>query len=90
MPALVRTPAVPVWFLLMAATGVSFWLGADHGVSSHTLATTIILVVAVVKVRFVGMYFMELREAPAALRLGFQGWCVAICTLAVVMYLVRS
>jgi len=90
MPALVRTAATPVWFGLMAATALSWWLGAENGVDDRTLATIVVLAVAFVKVRFVGMYFMELRHAPLPLRLAFEGWCLLIGSVVIVMYLARG
>jgi hypothetical protein len=47
----------------------------------------IIFVVAFVKVRFVGLYFMELRQAPVILRSLFEGWCVVVCLLLAGLYL---
>ena len=43
--------------------------------------------VALVKVRFVGLYFMELRTAPVALRALFEGWCLAACLVLIGFYL---
>jgi len=84
MPALIRTPATPVWALLVAATVLSVAVGGAHG------TTVVVLAVAFVKVRFIGMYFMELREAPPLLRLAFEGWCLLIGTLTILMYVVRG
>lgn len=84
MPALFRTAATPVWVALMAATALSVGVGGAHG------TTVLILAVAFVKVRFIGLYFMELRHAPVPLRLAFEGWCLAIGVLTILMYLVRG
>jgi hypothetical protein len=84
MPALIRTAATPVWLGLMAATALSVWVGGAHG------TTVLVLAVAFVKVRFIGAYFMELREAPPLLRFAFEGWCLLIGALTIVMYLVRG
>jgi len=46
-----------------------------------------IFVVAVFKARLVGLYFMELREAPIALRGAFEAYCVALLTVLSTMYL---
>lgn len=88
MMVLARTAVTPVWLLLMAATGLSLWLGADHGLGARTLATVVVIAVAFVKVRFIGMYFMELRHAPLALRLAFHAWCAVGCLAVVGIYLV--
>jgi caa(3)-type oxidase subunit IV len=75
-----------VWLVLIAATLISWKIGTDHGVHAH-LATVIVLLVAFIKVRLVGLYFMELREAPLPLRLIFEGYCVVVCTTLIIMYL---
>jgi caa(3)-type oxidase subunit IV len=75
-----------VWLVLIAATLISWKVGTDHGVHAH-LATVIVLLVAFIKVRLVGLYFMELRESPLPLRLIFEGYCVVVCTTLIIMYL---
>lgn len=86
---LLRTPVTAVWALLVAATALSWALGADHGlaVGSQRLASVIVLVIAFVKVRFVGLYFMELREAPAPLRAVLEAYCLVVCLVVVGMFL---
>lgn len=71
MKTLFLNVVTPVWFLLMLATGVSWWLGA--GAVHMTVA---VMTIAYVKCLFVGMYFMELRHAPQPLRLAFLAWCM--------------
>src|SRR6516165_7952486 len=68
MTALLRTPATVVWVVLVIATIASWTLGTAHGMHNHSLASVLILLIAFIKVRLVGLYFMELREAPTALR----------------------
>ena len=89
MRALIRTPVTPVWLLLVLATAVSWWLGADQGLGAdlHKLATVLVMSVAFIKVGFVGSYFMELRHAPLGLRLFFGAWCSVFLTLILVLYL---
>jgi caa(3)-type oxidase subunit IV len=84
--ALLKSRISLIWLVLIAATLVSWKVGTDHGVHAH-LATVIVLLVAFIKVRLVGMYFMELREAPLPLRLIFEGYCVVVCTTLIIMYL---
>lgn len=86
LTALLRSRVSLVWLVLIAATLLSWKVGTDHGVHAH-LATTIVLLVAFVKVRLVGLYFMELRGAPLALRLIFEGYCLVVCTVLIIMYL---
>jgi len=84
---LLRGPFMVVWFILIAATLLSWHLGADHGIQNHRIATVLIMLVAFIKVRFVGLYFMELRDAPARLRLLFEMHCVVVCSVVEGVYL---
>ena len=84
---LLRNRVTGIWLILIAATLVSFWLGTDHGLASVTSRSVPILMVALIKVRFVGLYFMELRDAPLPLRLLFEGYCLIVCTTLLAMYL---
>ena len=71
--------------VLVAATGVAWWLGqADRG-GGHAgaLATAGVIVVAFIKVWIVGFQFMELRHAPRWLRHAFDGWIFAVCVALV-------
>jgi len=86
---LLRSSATVVWLFLVAATVVSWALGTDHGfVDDTTAASVTVLVVAFVKVRFVGLYFMELKDAPVLLRALLELWCIAVCCLTLGLFLV--
>ncbi|UTI63845.1 cytochrome C oxidase subunit IV family protein [Paraconexibacter antarcticus] len=87
--ALLRHPVSVVWGILIAATLTSWWLGTDHGVSNEQTASILILVVAFIKVRFVGLYFMELRHAPLPLRMIFEGYCFVVCTTVILMFVIE-
>jgi len=90
MISLLRSPITAVWSILILATLLSWWLGTDHGLGSgadHTGATLAILVVAFVKVRCVGLYFMELRDAPLPLRLAFEAYVAVVCGGVIGLYL---
>lgn len=85
---LLRSSATAVWLFLVAATVVSWALGTDHGfVDNTTAASVTVLVVAFVKVRFVGLYFMELKDAPLPLRALLEVWCVVVCCLVLGFFL---
>ena len=45
------------------------------------------MVIAIVKIRFVGRYFMELRDSPPALRAVFEIYCAAVLLTLSAMYL---
>jgi heme/copper-type cytochrome/quinol oxidase subunit 4 len=80
-----RGPFTVVWFVLIGATLLSWYLGADHGFQSHTATSIVVILVAFVKVRFVGLYFMDLRDAPILLRSIFEVYCVVACTLLIAL-----
>jgi hypothetical protein len=87
---LLRTRTTAVWLLLTAATLLMWSLGRDHiaGVShGYHLTAIAILVIAVVKIRFIGRYFMELRGAPPALRAVFETYCAAVLLTLSAMYI---
>jgi len=87
MRAVIPPRVAGVWLLLVAATLTSWWLGAEHALSSVQAASIVVLAFAFVKVRFVGMYFMDLRLAPTALRAAFEGWCLTVAALMIALYL---
>jgi heme/copper-type cytochrome/quinol oxidase subunit 4 len=75
-----------IWLVLIAATLISWWIGTGDAASPQ-LGTAAVFVVVFIKVRLVGLYFMELRDAPLPLRLLFEGYCLIVCTTLLVMYL---
>jgi hypothetical protein len=73
-----------VWLILVAATMVSFQsmiLSQDGA----RIARAAILAIAFAKVTLVGLEFMELRHAPAFLKLPFLAWAVAVCAILLVL-----
>ncbi|WP_431231338.1 cytochrome C oxidase subunit IV family protein [Mycolicibacterium psychrotolerans] len=85
MLQLMRNRAGVSWLILVAATLASFALGADHGTGS--LVAVAVLGIAAIKVRLVGLDFMELRHAPIPLRVAFEVYCVALWALLSGLYL---
>lgn len=82
---LVRNRAGVAWLLLIAATVVSWAVGAEHGTGSAV--AVVVLAIAAVKVRLVGLDFMELRRAPVALRAVFEAYCFAVWAVLSGLYL---
>jgi hypothetical protein len=66
-----------VWLGLVLATCVTTW-----GLSIHLLSPIVavvgIFVIAGVKVSYVMLDFMELRDAPLRVRIAFQAWPVVV------------
>jgi heme/copper-type cytochrome/quinol oxidase subunit 4 len=77
-----------VWLALIAATCLSFWLGGGHRAPVRETAVSVaVLAVAFVKVRLVGLYFMELKNAPVVLRAIFESYVVAVAGIVLTLYL---
>lgn len=78
-----------VWVLLVIATCGSWALGVHESGAPGDVhpANALLLVIALAKVRFVGAYFMELREAPAPLRALFEVWAVVTAVVLSSLYL---
>ena len=87
MVTLFRTPTTLVWFLLVAATALSWEMGHGAGFDNIHYASVTIIVVAFIKVRFVILDFMEIRHAPIWMRAVGETWCVVICSALVILYL---
>ncbi|MGD9619695.1 MAG: cytochrome C oxidase subunit IV family protein [Mycolicibacterium sp.] len=85
MLSLLRNRAGLSWLILVAATVVSWALGAEHGTGS--LLAVAVLAIAAFKVRLVGLDFMELRSAPAGLRAAFECYCLGMWALLSGLYL---
>jgi hypothetical protein len=84
MVSTISRSALLAWAALVAATCVSWLLGSDASAKAGTVA---VLVLAFLKTLTVGEVFMELHQAPNALRLVFMGWCVVVPTVLIGMYL---
>lgn len=80
--------AVAVWGVLVVVTAATFWLGTDHPFSGvgPRFATGLALAAAFVKAWLVGQHFMEIREAPVALRLVFGAWVLVFGTICTLLY----
>lgn len=89
MTTLIKSNATAAWLLLTTLTVISWALGTQHGLGggNHVPASLLIFVVSVFKIRVVGLYFMELRDAPLPLRGAFEGYCVVLLAVLAGMYL---
>ncbi len=83
--SLLRARSTYVWLALVAVTIVSWAVGAEHSVGSGV--AVVVLALAVIKVRFVGLDFMELRTAPVVLRAVFEAYCIMLWMVLAGMYL---
>jgi len=78
------TRVAVVWLVLLAATFLS-WESA-HSAGEYRLASTVVLLIAFLKVRLIGLEFMELRSAPRVLRFIFEAWVVVACATLLALY----
>jgi hypothetical protein len=76
-----------IWLLLMLATSLSWFLGANHSqaVLNATASVSIILI-AFLKVCLVMGDFMEVRSAPRLLRILCGTWIAVLCTSMLALY----
>lgn len=81
-----RKPVTVIWAALMLATCASTWWLSGDG-AAPTVATVAIVVIAAVKIRFVLLHFMELKDAPTAWRAVFEAWLVVVTAIIVGLYL---
>jgi hypothetical protein len=73
------------WLVLIAATLLSYALGAEHGVGSAVVV--VLFGIAAIKVRLIGLDFMELRSAPMPLRVAFESYCLVLWGVLSGLYL---
>lgn len=72
-----------IWFAMCALTLASFWTGETN--LRGSLPAIAVIVVALIKVRFVILDFMEVRTAPIQLRLALEGWLVLLGAVLLTM-----
>jgi caa(3)-type oxidase subunit IV len=73
------------WLVLLAATLLS-WESA-HSSGDYRLASAVVLLIAFLKARLIGLEFMELRAAPRMLRAIFEAWTLVACAALLALYL---
>ena len=88
---LLLKPVSAAWLLLMLATCLSWWLGQDDALNSdqssdYRLVSSGLIIIAFIKVRIVIRYFMEVRQAPMALKLVCDAWVVLVCGAIIYLY----
>ena len=69
-----------VWLGLMVLTCVTTW-GLSKDLFSPAVGVVGIFSIAAVKVSYVMLDFMELRDAPIPVRVAFQAWPVAVAAM---------
>jgi hypothetical protein len=82
-----RHPATLLWQLLTAATLLS-WFVSGHGSADPAITTVAVLIIALVKIRLIIWYFMEIRHAPIVWRRIFDAWVVLTGGVLIALFLV--
>lgn len=90
MRELIWSRTTAIWLLLVAATLVSWELGHGLGVKDPRIAAAAIIIVAMVKARFVILDFMEIRQAPNWMRGIGEAWTVTIAAALVAVFLTTT
>ncbi|HKT71299.1 MAG TPA: cytochrome C oxidase subunit IV family protein [Steroidobacteraceae bacterium] len=91
MRSLLRSRPTVVWILLVAATVCSLALfELSEAADERRLVSVSVLAIAAVKVRFIGLDFMEVRHAPLVLRIAFEVWLLAITVALIALYWLQS
>lgn len=84
--AFFRLPYSSVWLFLVLASVVGAWI--TQAIVNPTWATSIVLLIASLKVALVMGCFMELGSAPGRWQWPFVLWLVAVTALLVVGFIV--
>jgi heme/copper-type cytochrome/quinol oxidase subunit 4 len=69
-----------VWFGLVVLTCLTTW-GLSKSLFSPAVAVVGNFVIAAVKVRYVMLDFMELRQAPVPVRAAFEAWPALVAVI---------
>jgi Prokaryotic Cytochrome C oxidase subunit IV len=78
---------VAIWLLLVAATAFSVGLFEAFNLANPSRYVGLaVIAIAFVKVRFIGLDFMELRHAPIPLRLAFEVWLLVIAGILMTLF----
>lgn len=82
-----RTTIAMVWLVLVLATCLSLWVGENRlPAGSVRLASSLLIALALLKIRLVMHYLMEVRTAPLALRIVLDAWLAVAGTAILSIY----
>lgn len=84
---IIRDRITGVWLVLVLATLASWVLGSEDAGDPRT-GSCVILLIAFIKVRLIGRYFMEINGSAQLLRIAFDIYVVGSYVLLTCLYLV--
>lgn len=76
--------------LLFAITLISWSLGHGFDNVPGRFATTVVILIAAIKIRFVMLDFMEIRTAPLLLRAFCEAWIAVLALTIVTLHLLGT
>ena len=84
---LLKHPVTGIWLLLIIATGMSWFMGGEHQTPLSTGQTaSLVLLIALIKVRFVIRHFMEVKISNSALKWTTDLWVVSVALVLIGLY----
>lgn len=89
MRSYLRNRLTYIWLFLCIITVISWWTGSGHGVNHYRAnvpVTAVVLIIALIKTRFVIWNYMEVRSAPSWLRLTCDAWLWCLFVLIASFY----
>jgi Prokaryotic Cytochrome C oxidase subunit IV len=75
-----------VWLALLAATALSWAIGQNIALPGAHAAGIAIVFIAFLKIRYVILDFMEIRNAPTAMRIAAECWVVIVFATITLIY----
>lgn len=79
--------ATIIWLLLLILTGISLEaMPIFDWVSTAQIGSTA-LIISFFKSRLILLEYMEIRSAPLAMRLIAEAWCIFMCLILLILYL---
>lgn len=87
--SLVATRKAVLWLVLVALTIMSLELFQGVAGGNRHIAAAAVIVIAFIKVRIVGLDYMEIRNAPRLLRVLFEAW-VGTMLMLIIFYVTSA
>ncbi|HKY89572.1 MAG TPA: cytochrome C oxidase subunit IV family protein [Nevskiaceae bacterium] len=68
------------WLFLVGASLATLVVVESHATRAD-VAVGVVMILAAIKARLIVLHFMELKHAPLAWRVAFEGWVVVVAAL---------
>jgi hypothetical protein len=87
---IVRSRITLIIALLFAITLISWCLGHGFDNIPSRIATTLVILIAAIKIRFVMLDFMEIRTAPWLLRAFCETWIAGLALIIITLHILGT